>query len=320
MLSATQTGELRFAGQQRAAVPTRDVLVEMMAHIYRNLALILMLSLLTACGPSKSTENVDRRYHLTGRVISTDKRASSVMIDGDEIPGFMSAMQMPYTLKDAATLGKLTPGDQITADVVVRGDESWLENVTVTGHLAPPKPAAALHMPAPDEPVPDFKLINQNGRAISLGQYRGRTLLVTFIYTRCPFPDFCPRVSAAFAEINRELHANPVLYRQTHLLSISFDPAHDTPKILRAYGFSCTGSRDPSLFDHWEFAAPPAKELSAISSFFGLTIAEDGQVITHSLSTAVIGPDGRIIKWYPGSDWRPADLIHDAALATHATG
>ena len=172
-------------------------------------------------------------------------------------------------------------------------------------------------MPTPDEPVPDFNLINQNGKPISLAQYRGKALLVTFIYTRCPFPDYCPRVSGAFAQIDRDLRANPALYRNTHLLSISFDPGHDTPKALRAYAFSCAGTTQPALFDHWEFAVAPAKNLAAIAAFFGLTIAEDGGLIAHSLSTTVIGPDGKIFKWYSGSDWRPADLIHDAALATH---
>jgi protein SCO1 len=262
-----------------------------------------------------------KRYHLTGRVISIDKRGNSVMIDGDEIPGFMSAMQMPYTVKDFAILDKLNPGDQITADVVVHNDESWLENVAVTGHQAAPKPST-LQMPAPNEAVPDFQLVNQDGKRISLSQYRGKALLVTFIYTRCPFPDFCPRVTGEFAEINRQLQSNPALYRQTHLLSISFDPQHDTPKALREYAYSNAGSKQPALFEHWEFAVVPAAQLHDIATFFGVSIEipDNGGAITHSLSTAVIAPDGRMFKWYPGSDWLPADLIKDAAAATHTTG
>ncbi len=291
-----------------------------MKNAYPKLALLFLLSLLTACGPSKSPENSQaKRYHLTGRVVSVDKANKSVMIDGDEIPGFMSAMQMPYTVKDASLLDKLTAGDQIAADVVVRDEESWLENISVTGHVTPPKPAGTLHMPSPDEAVPDFKLVNQDGKKISLAQYRGKALLVTFIYTRCPFPDFCPRVSGQFAQINRELRANADLFDRTHLLSISFDPAHDSPKKLRDYGFSCVGAKQGELFSHWEFAIPSAKDLPQIASFFGLTIAEDGGVITHSLSTVVIGPDGKIFKWYPGGDWQASDLIHDAAQATHTT-
>ena len=95
-----------------------------------------------------------KRYHLTGRVVSTDKRGSSVLIDGDAIPGFMSAMTMPYTVKDLSILDKLTPGDKIAADVVVQGDDSWIENVVVTGHTTPPKPTTQLHIPVAATPYP----------------------------------------------------------------------------------------------------------------------------------------------------------------------
>jgi protein SCO1 len=281
--------------------------------------------LLAACNkpapqtPAPSAQAV-KRYRLTGRVVSTDKRANSVMIDGDDIPGFMAAMTMPYTVKDAAVLDKLTPGDQITADIVVQGDDSWLENIVVAGHSTPPKPSAALHIPAAGDAVPNFKFVNQDNHPISLQRYRGQTLLLTFIYTRCPFPDFCPRLSRQFAEINRQLQNDPALYRKTHLLSITFDPAHDTPKVLRAYAFSCSGSKRASLFQHWEFAAPRPADLATIANFFGLDYQEDGAAITHSLSTAVIGPDGRIFKWYHDSAWQPSDLIKDAAAALKAPG
>jgi protein SCO1/2 len=260
-----------------------------------------------------------KRYHLTGHVVSTDKRGSSVMIDGDEIPGFMGAMTMPYTVKDLTLLDKLTPGDKITADVVVQGDDSWIENVVVTGHTtAPPKPVTEMHIPAAGDAVPDFKLVNQDNRKVSLRQYRGRTLLLTFIYTQCPFPDFCPRLSRQFAEINRQLQANPALSAKTRLLSISFDPDHDTPKALRAYAFSVSGSKNAALFQHWEFAVPRASDLPAIATFFGLVYEKEGVVINHSLSTAVVGPDGRIFKWYSDTDWQPATLIQDAAAAQRA--
>ena len=119
--------------------------------------------------------------------------------------------------------------------------------------------------------MPNFKLTNQSSRRIFLKQYRGKALLVTFIYTRCPFPDYCPRVSGQLAEVNRQLQADATLGGKTHLLSISFDAEHDTPKILRAYGFTWAESKQPAFFDHWEFAVPPADELPAIADFFGLT-------------------------------------------------
>jgi len=163
--------------------------------------------------------------------------------------------------------------------------------------------------------VPNFELTNQGGRRITFQQYRGRVLLVTFIYTRCPFPDYCPRVSSQFAEVNRQLEADATLSGKTHLLSISFDPAHDTAKVLQTYGLTWAGSKQPGFFDHWEFAAPPSAELPEMANFFGLTYTQDGGVITHSLSTAVIGPDGKIFAWYHGGDWQAADLVKQAAAA-----
>jgi protein SCO1 len=269
---------------------------------------------------ASNTSGAPKRYLLKGKVVSIDKQAGKANIDNEPIPGFMDAMVMPYTIKPAAMLDQLQPGDSITADVVVDPDKYWLENVKVTGHSQTPaaKPTSALHIPAPGDEVPDFKLINQNGRSISLNQYRGQTVLLTLIYTRCPFPDFCPRVSHEFAAIDRQLRANLPRYGKTHLLSISFDPLHDTPKILRAYGFSCAGSKDPALFAHWEFSTIPQNDLPEFAGYFALTYKEEGGQITHSLSTAVISPDGKIFKWYHGADWQASDLLEDIASASHS--
>lgn len=273
--------------------------------------------------------SAEKRYPFTGRVVSVDGQAQSAIIDGDAIPGFMDAMAMPYKVKPSATLNHLIPGDSISAEVVVpsaaKNDDAapdyWLENVQVIAHIDPSHAAAAnsLHTPAPGEDVPDFSFTDQGGKRISLKQYRGKVLLVTFIYTRCPFPDFCPRVSGNFAEIYRQLGTNPAL-ASTHLLSVSFDPEHDTPKVLRDYGFSVAHTHEPALFSRWEFAAPRAADLPRIADFFALTIKPEDGMITHNLSTAVIGPDGKIVKWYHGSDWQPSDLIKDAAGARAPKG
>jgi protein SCO1 len=286
-------------------------------------ALILALALLL---PSchRSQPHVAKRYPFTGRVISIDAQEQSAVIDGDTIPGFMDAMAMSYKVKPPAVLSQLSPGDSIAADLVDLepddngGPDSWLENVKVTGHAKNPPPASgtAQRIPAPGDDVPDFSFTNQNGKTFSLKQYRGKVLLLTFIYTRCPFPDFCPRMSSNFAEINKQLAADPSLAARTHLLSISFDPEHDTPKVLRDYAFSVAHTHDPALFTRWEFAAPSAKDLPQIADFFGLIYKPENGLITHNLSTAVIGPDGKIVKWYHGSDWQVSDLIKDAAAAS----
>jgi protein SCO1 len=288
--------------------------------------LISLLSCLffsTACNRGQSGSASDaKRYSLKGTVVSIDKNAGTANISNEPIKGFMEAMVMPYSIKPASTLDQLQPGDSITADVVVGPDKYWLENVRVVAHVQVPpseKPAASLHIPEPGDEVPDFKLINQSAKQISLHQYRGETLLLTLIYTRCPFPDYCPRVSHEFADIDKEVQSNPSRFGKTHLVSISFDPEHDTPKVLRAYGFSCSGSKDPSLFKHWEFAAIPKAELQQFTNYFALTFEDDNRAITHSLSTAVISPDGKIYRWYHGADWQASDLLQDVAAAHAAS-
>jgi protein SCO1/2 len=280
---------------------------------------------LPACNRQKSqnatttADSATKRYPFKGKVVSIDKNAATANIDNEPIAGFMDPMVMSYTFKPPAQIDQLQPGDSITAEVVVEPEKYWLENVKVISHTKSPAgaPTATLRIPSPGDEVPDFRLINQNGQRVSLHKYRGQTLLLTLIYTRCPFPDFCPRVSHEFSSIDRQIQSDPARYGKTHLLSISFDPAHDTPKILRAYGFSCAGNKNPAVFAHWEFSAVPQEELPEFANYFALTYKEEGGLITHSLSTAVISPNGKIFKWYHGADWQASDLLQDIA-AVHA--
>ncbi|HTU41466.1 MAG TPA: SCO family protein [Candidatus Aquilonibacter sp.] len=284
------------------------------------LGLAGLLALSVSCKRSSSTQ--PKRYSLIGTVVSIDKNAGTANVDNQPIKGFMERMVMPYTIKPPEMLNQLKAGDTITADVVVEPDKYWLENVKVTGHSQLPaneKPAADFHMPNPGDDVPDFKLVNQSGRTVSLDHYRGETLLLTLIYTRCPFPDYCPRVSHEFAAIDKQIQADPARYGKTHLLSISFDPVHDTPNVLRAYGFSCAGSKNPALFKRWEFAAIPKAELPEFAHFFALTYQDQGATIIHSLSTAVISGNGKIFKWYHGADWQASDVLQDVAAAHAAS-
>lgn len=283
----------------------------------------VLAGLLTAC--HESAAPATKRYPFTGRVVSVDTQSKSAIIDGDAIPGFMDAMAMPYTVKPASTLNQLAMGDSISAEVVVVQTDSksqdavpeyWIENVKVTGHSEAAKSASnTAHTPNPGEDVPDFSFTNQSGKKISLSQYRGQTLILTFVYTRCPFPDFCPRMSGNFDQIDKQFGTNPAL-AHTHLLEISFDPEHDTPGVLRDYGFSVAHTHDNALFKRWEFAVPSATDLPKVADFFALTLKPDGGMITHNLSTVVIGPDGKVVKWYHGGDWQVSDLIQDATGAS----
>ena len=289
-------------------------------------SLILSVIFTSSCNHSKPP--AIKHYPFTGRVVSIDSKSQTALIDGDLVQGYMEAMAMTYKFKPPSVLRDLAPGDSISADLVVvdhdprdesTPEESWLENVKVTGHeKAPPTPSpTSFHMPSAGEDVPDFAFTNQDGKRVTLHQYRGKTLLVTFIYTRCPFPDFCPRMSGNFAEIYKQADTNPQL-AALHLLSISFDPEHDSPKILRDYGFSVAHAHSAQLFGRWEFAAPRAADVPKIAEFFALTVKPEGGMITHNLSTAVIGPDGKIVSWYHGADWQVADVVRDVVSASSA--
>jgi protein SCO1/2 len=147
---------------------------------------------------------------------------------------------------------------------------------------------------------------------IHLEQFRGKELLITFIYTRCPLPNFCPRVTHNFAEINRQLAASTALYNKTHLLCVSFDPDNDTPPRLRAYGATYIGSDANDAFSHWDFAVPEKPVLQKMAEYFdvGITQSADNS-ITHTLSTTLIGADGKVVRFYPGNEWTVEQVVAD---------
>jgi len=284
-------------------------------------------ALLTGCKSSTAPEAADplqsagaaagelKSFPVRGKVVSVDAAKGSIVLDHEAVPGFMDAMTMSYKLKDPNVASELHPGDRITAKILVRKmadgyEDAMLDEIVVTAQAKPDyKPAVQYHVPEAGDAVPDFKLVNEMGRTIHLAQFKGRVVLLTFIYTRCPMADYCPRMNKNFAEIDRALEADPTLDKATHLLSISFDPKYDTPAILKSYGGIYTADTKEK-FARWDFAAPPEQELPAMTQFFdvGVTPGEDG-TLTHSLSTALIGKDGKVRAWYPTNDWTPADVL-----------
>ena len=228
----------------------------------------------------------------------------------------MDAMTMPYKLQDPSVASELHPGDRITATVLADSAPDGytnvrLDNIVVIAQARPDYlPAIQYHVPRAGDAVPDFKFINQSGRAIHLAQFKGKVVLITFIYTRCRLADFCPRMSNNFADIDKALASDLALYNQTHLITISFDPGYDTPQVLRTYGAAYAGKDTKREFLHWDFAAPPAKELPAVTQFFNVGVTPgDSKSLTHSLSTVLLGKDGKIVDWYPSNDWKPGDVL-----------
>lgn len=263
-------------------------------------------------------------YKLRGKVVGTSPSTGEVTLDHEAIPGFMDAMTMPYKLKDESIVGELHPGDEITADLLVSQDADatvLLDHIVVVAQGKPDyKPVVIYHVPAPGDKVPDFTLRNQDGHTIHLEEFRGKTLLITFIYTRCPLPNFCPRVTRDFATIESRLAANPALLARTQLLSVSFDPEHDTPARLRAYGAQYIGSDAKGAFAHWDFAVPTKPVLTEMAKYFdvGITTGAD-DTITHTLSTTLIGRDGKVIQFYPGNEWTAEQVLADVEHAASGT-
>jgi len=282
--------------------------------------LILIATVAWFAGCRRHSAN-EKRYDLKGKVVAVEKDKRLVTIAHDDIKGYMPGMVMPFTVKDDEPLEILVAGDQVQATLVVDGATSWIENVFVTKEStdpANPNISGPVEAKTGDE-VPNFTLLNQDGKAVRLHDYRGKALLLTFIYTRCPDPNQCTLMSSNFALIDQELQKQPDLYQKTHLLSISFDPDYDTPQVLRSYGASHTGRYSDERFEHWEFASGNKDQVKGIAQFFGMRYFHDttsGQEnVVHSLRTAVIGPDGKVFKAYRGNEWKPEDVMKDLSAA-----
>jgi protein SCO1/2 len=261
-----------------------------------------------------------RHYPVTGTVVGTNAETGQVELDAQAIPGFMDAMTMPYTLKDPGELKQLHHGDVLTATLDVDGNGARLDAVKVTSRTAEtlePEPQSLMKPLKPGEAVPEFALTDQDGKTIHLGDYHGKLLLLTFIYTHCPLSDYCPRMSHNFADINVALARSPAAYAATHLLSVSFDPKRDTPPVLRSYG----GKYTQETFDHWTFAAPREDDLTPLLKFFDVGAAPaPGGTLTHTLSTVLIGKDGKILNWYTGNDWTVPQVLSDMQKALENKG
>lgn len=276
----------------------------MNAGVRTLLLALLSFAVLAGCQDSA------KHYALRGQVLTKDLNTKQLTVNGDAIPGFMAAMAMPYPVKDLQGLTDVQPGDKVTADVVVQNNDNyWLEHVVITDKSGRGSVSATVpHELLPGQAVPDVPLINQDGKTIHLAQFKGQSVLLTFIYTRCPLPTFCPLISSEFATIHKEMAQNPAELRKTHLLSISLDPTYDTPPVLRKYGLAYLQD-DPAGFRHWDFVSTTPADLQTLAAAFGLEYFEQNNQISHSMSTVLVGPDGTVAKSWPGNEWKTSDVI-----------
>lgn len=256
-----------------------------------------------------------RQFPITGQVLAVAPGGQEITIRHDEVKGFMPAMVMPFKVKDATlTKGRL-PGDLVKARLFVTDDEAWLEDVEKTGWAPFPERSEA-STPAFDllkegQPLPDETLVDQDGRAFRLSALRGSPVLLTFVYTRCPLPTYCPLMDRHFQAVQNAIKEGR-LAANVRLVSISFDPDFDTPAVLKAH--AARVGADPRI---WTFATAPRPQIEALGGRLGLSVIRDAQdptSITHNLRTAVVDAQGRLVGVLNGNEWTPEQAI--AALAS----
>jgi len=276
--------------------------------------ILIAICLAVACTRNRANE---MRYDLKGKVVAVEKEKSLVTISHEDIKGYMPGMTMPFTVPSKADLEILAPDDEVTATLVINGAHSWLENLIITRQSANTSGMPVMVVAKAGDEIPNYALRNQDDREIHIQNYRGKALLLTFIYTRCPVPDYCTLMSDNFAQIDRQLGQDPELYARTHLLSISIDPEYDTPKVLRSYGAAHTERYQNETFAHWEFAAGTKDQVKEIAQFFGLTYFPKEDQIIHALRTVIVGPDGKVAKIYSGNEWQPEEVVSELRKAVH---
>jgi len=289
------------------------------ARLFRNFALPLSLAaalLFAACsrgasGPgSEADDERLPRHDVKGIVVSVDNADGSVTLDHEAIPGYMPAMRMPFPVRDQEVLKEFEPGDSVRATLVVGDRGYWLENFSVTKGGTTLPAAGFGSEPGPGAPLPAVSLVRQDGEPLKLGGASGKARVITFIFTRCPLPDYCPLMSENFAAVDRAVEGDPALAGRVRLLSVTLDPEFDTPEVLREYGARYAGGGGQP-FARWDFATGSPAEIRRLAEFLGLSYKEEGGQIVHSLRTAVVAPDGTLRKLYRGNEWKPAEILDE---------
>jgi protein SCO1/2 len=257
-----------------------------------------------------------RRYEVRGQILGVDPQKQEVLMRHEDIEGFMPAMTMPYRVQDPALLEGKQPGDLVTATLIVEEVSGYLSTLTTTGRAPLDAPPAGPLITDADllkdgDVVPDQALVDQTRTPRPMTSLRGHRVALTFIYTRCPLPDFCPLMDKQFAQLQQEIKANPVL-ADVRLISVTLDPEFDTPAVLGRHAKALGADSG-----RWHFLTGERDEVLAFAKRFGV-VAEPGDAaapVVHNLRTAVVDAQGRLVRAYSGSDWTPAQLVADLKAA-----
>jgi protein SCO1 len=271
--------------------------------------------------PAATAQATQQVFQVRGVVQEVVAEKKKVRIEHETIPNYMEAMTMMFDVKDAKELAGLNPGDQVSFRMVVTDNDGWIESVQKTGRTAPVAAAPDSVIRIRDmEPlkegdlVVDYEFTNQVGKLVKFSDYRGKALAFTFIFTRCPFPTFCPRMSTHFADAQKKLRATTEAPTNWHFLTISFDPEFDTPEVLQSYakGFEADASR-------WTFATSSLSNIVELADQIGLvfyrTEPNTPAGLNHNLRTVVVDTEGRIQKIFRDNEWNPEDLVAEMIKA-----
>lgn len=251
-------------------------------------------------------------FEVKGHIRSLETDGKTVHIAHEDIPGFMPAMEMPFTVKDPSVLRGIVSGDAVKFQIIVTKDDSWISRIEkwpdVPVAVAPGRTSteeassvAVSQQVDIGQPVPDFGLIDQNGHAFRLQELRGKAVVLTFIYTRCPLPNYCPLMSRNFASLQERFAKD--FPGKVQLLSISFDPRFDTPAMLKQY--AAAFQKDDK---DWTFATGSPEQIDFVTGLFGLIQEPSNGFINHDLRTALIGPDGKLVHVWRSNVWTPYEV------------
>lgn len=251
-----------------------------------------------------------RKYELVGQILLVAPERNEVTIKHQDVKNFMPGMTMPFKVKDASLLIGKTPGDLVTATLVVAEVEAHLSTLTTTGHAelteAPPTPAPAVLQPG--GLVEDAVLIDSDGAKRQLSSWRGHRTVLTFMYTRCPIPEFCPLMDRQFATLQGQLAGKPAL-ADVRLVSMTLDPVYDTPAVLKTHAGMLKAN--PRV---WTLVTATPDDAQAFWLQFGVLAERDNPSdvdVIHNLRTAVIDAEGRLVRIHTGNQWTPADIVAD---------
>jgi len=280
---------------------------------------LLVIALPVAAQPADAAQTHQQIHTVKGVVIEVMPAEKQIKIKHDSIPGYMPGMTMPFNVHDTNELTGLQPGDPVSFRILTTTNDGWIDQIHKTGPRTNIVPLTGpFHFARDVEPLnegdrlPEYHFTNELGQAISTSQYKGEALAITFLFTRCPYPLYCPLLANNFEATQKQLLTMPNAPTNWHLLTISFDTVYDTPAVLQQY--AAAHNADPK---RWTFATGNPVDVRAIGEQFGLVFwNEQAGVISHNLRAVVIDASGRVQKIFTGNEWQPADLVSEMIKAT----